>query len=120
MPACLQHALALALGPPPSLSAGGWMDAAGLFFSLDPPPFGEALGPERYSPLQTQRYPASLAGSEVVRLMHHCDYLLKELAGGVETNARTLEVSWPAEPARLRGALAPAPSTVCVGSHDGH
>ena len=64
----------------------------GVFFSLDPPPFDGEVGAMQYPPLQYQRYPDSLAGGEVIRLLHHCDYLLKEIAIGAECNVKTLQV----------------------------
>ncbi len=68
------------------------LNGQGLFFSLDPPPFLEEVGAMRFPPLQYQRYPDSLAGSEVIRLLHHCDYLLKEISAGAECNAKTFKV----------------------------
>eukprot|EP00971_Amphidinium_carterae_P319630 6352539-Amphidinium_carterae.5 len=67
-----------------------------LFFSLDPPSRSAmselgAFGPMRFCPLHQQRLPAELRGSALAQLMHHCDYILKEMSVGIELNAVSLQ-----------------------------
>lgn len=62
-----------------------------LFFSLDQPTFQEDCGPIRHHALQQQRHCFGTGAVETVRLLHHCDYTMKELSMGVEVNALTFE-----------------------------
>ena len=62
-----------------------------LFFSLDNPTFQEDCGPIRHHAMQQQRHCFGPDAVETVRLLHHCDYTMKELSMGVEVNALTFE-----------------------------
>ena len=72
-----------------------------MFFSLDHPAFAEECGVLRHHVMQQQRHSLGQV-QETVRLLHHCDYTMKELSMGVEVNA----MSFKCEPAnRLRSRM---------------
>ncbi|CAJ1327937.1 unnamed protein product [Effrenium voratum] len=62
-----------------------------FFYSLDKAPVLEEAGFLRSEVLQQQRHPFGLHASEVVRLLHHCDYLMKEMSQGTELNALSFQ-----------------------------